>query len=373
MEVEQIYDVVNSVVKQALGTTELTVVDNQGIIALGNTVLSSSTNTDNFINTLVQRIGKTIISYREYRSTFDDLVVDNFTYGAILQKIKINMPEAEPDESYGLTDGTPVDMYKVKKPKVIQKLFTSETPYQIKITIQEVHLEEAFLGETQMGGFIQAIFGEVQNKIELALEELGRNCINNYIAEIIDTPTRAINLLKEYNTLKGTSLTVKDSYFDGDFLRFAVGYMKKISKKMKSMSTMYNDGSVERHTPIDLQKLYILTDWQEQFETVVQYAAFNDEYVKLKGFKEIAFLQSAKTPTSIKIKRSSDGSEKTVDNVIGMLFDREALGILKKSQRTSTTPFNSAGLYYNTFWHMKDLYFNDLSENFVLFYVKDDE
>ena len=97
MEVKQIYDVVNSVCNQALGTENLTVVDNQGIIALGNTVLSSQTNTDNFLNTLVQRIGKTIISYRQYRSMFDDLMVDNFTFGAIVQKIKISMPEAESD------------------------------------------------------------------------------------------------------------------------------------------------------------------------------------------------------------------------------------------------------------------------------------
>lgn len=372
MEVKQIYDVVNSVCNQALGTENLTVVDNQGIIALGNTVLSSQTNTDNFLNTLVQRIGKTIISYRQYRSMFDDLMVDNFTFGAIVQKIKISMPEAESDESYGLTDGTPVDMFKVSKPKAKQKLFVTETPYQIKVTIQRKQLEEAFLGEVQMGGFIGAVFGEVQNKIELSLEELGRNCLNNYIGEIIDTPTRAINLLAEYNTAKGTTLKVKDAYFDADFLRYAIGTIKKYSKKMVSMSTLYNDGTETRHTPLEMQRLYVLTDWEQQFETVVQYAAFNESYVKLNGFKELPFLQSAKSPTSINIKKASDGSETTVDNIICMLFDREALGIMKKEQITSTTPFNSAGLYYNTYWHLKDLYFNDLSENFILFYVKDD-
>lgn len=371
MEVKQIYDTLNSVVKQSLGTNELTVVDNQGIIALGNTILSSQTNTDNFLNTLVQRIGKTIISFRAYKSMFNDLYVDDFTWGAVLQKLKVVMPEAEADESYGLVDDGSVDMFKVKKPKVIQKLFVTETPYQFRITIQRVHLEEAFTGESQMGAFISAIFGEVQNAIELSLENLGKNCLNNYIAEVAQTPTRAFNLLDMYNTDTGSSLTAADAKYDADFLRFAIGTIKRISRKMVAMSTLYNDGTTTRHTPFELQKLFILSDWEQQFETEVQYAAFNEKYVKLNGFKEIPFLQSSKTPTSIKIKKASDGTEVTLDNIVGVLCDRDALGIYKKQQWSSTTPFNSAGGYYNVYHHMKELYFNDLSENFVVFYLAD--
>lgn len=371
MEVQQIYDTLNSVVKQSLGTAELTVVDNQGIIALGNTILSSQTNTDNFLNTLVQRIGKTIISFREYRSMFSDLYVDDFTWGAIVQKLKVVMPEAEADQSYELTDDGTVDMYKISKTEVIQKLFVTETPYQFRITIQRVHLEEAFTGENQMGSFISAIFGEVQNAIELSLENLGKNCLNNYIAEVSAVPTRAFNLLNMYNTDTGSKLKVGDAKYNPDFLRYAIGTIKRISRKMVAMSTLYNDGTVTRHTPYEYQKLFILSDWEQQFETEVQYSAFNEKYVKLNGFKEIPFLQSAKTPTSINIKKASDGTDVTLDNIVGVLCDREALGIYKKQQWSSTTPFNSAGGYYNVYHHMKELYFNDLSENFVVFYLQE--
>lgn len=371
MEVKQIYDTLNSVVKQSLGTAELTVLDNQGIIALGNTILSSQTNTDNFLNTLVQRIGKTIISFREYRSMFSDLYVDDFTWGAIVQKLKVVMPEAEADQSYELTDDGTVDMYKISKPEVIQKLFVTETPYQFRITIQRVHLEEAFTGENQMGSFISAIFGEVQNAIELSLENLGKNCLNNYIAEVSAVPTRAFNLLNMYNTDTGSSLKVGEAKYNPDFLRYAIGTIKRISRKMVAMSTLYNDGTVTRHTPYEYQKLFILSDWEQQFETEVQYSAFNEKYVKLNGFKEIPFLQSAKKPTSINIKKASDGTDVTLDNIVGVLCDREALGIYKKQQWSSTTPFNSAGGYYNVYHHMKELYFNDLSENFVVFYLQE--
>lgn len=371
MKATQIYDIVNSINNQALGVTELTVVDNQGLIALGNTVLNNTTLTDNFLNTLVQRIGRTIVSYRQYNSMFKGIIIDDFRWGNILQKIKVSMPTVEKDESYDLQDNASVDMYKVSKPKVNQKLFTTETPYQIKITIQRERLEEAFTSEQAMGAFISAIFGEVQNAIEFSLENLGRNCLNNYIAEVVDKPTRCINLLHEYNTLTNRSLTVATAQFDGDFLRWAIGYIKLISRKMVALSKMYNDGTESRHTPKDLQQLYVMSEWETQFETCVQYAAFNEEYVKLNGFMELPYLQDIKTPNSIHITRASDGQEKTLNNVVACLFDRDALGIYKKEKWTSTTPFNSAGGYYNTYWHMREMYFNDLSENFVVFYLAD--
>ena len=369
MEVTQIYDIVNSVNQQSMGGG-ISVVDTTSLVSLGNEVLSSSVNTENFLNTLVQRIGKTIISYRQYKSMFNDLIVSDFQWGNILQKIKIQMPTVESDESYNLADGTSVDMYKVNKPKVVQKLFTTESPYQIKITIQRVHLEEAFTNAEAMGAFISAIFGEVQNAIELSLENLGRTCLNNYIAECVDTG-RAINLLAMYKGLTGKSLTIDQARFDGDFLRWSIGYIKLMSRKMTSMSSLFNDGTVPRHTPKEMQKLYVLSDWETQFETTVQYSAFNQEYVKLDGFKELPHLQTSSKEDSIDIIRKSDGLEKKLDNIVCCLFDRDALGIMKKQKWTSTSPFNSAGGYYNTFYHMKEMYFNDLSENFVVFYVAD--
>lgn len=368
MEVNQIYSVVNSIVSQALGQTALTAVDNQSLISLGNTVLSSSSNTENFLNTLVQRIGRTIYSFREYRSSFNGLLRSNFEWGAILQKLKTSMPVAETDQSYSLTDGTSVDMYKVSKPVVHQKLFVTETPYQLRVTIQRVHLKEAFLSAENMDAFLATVFGEVQNKIELSLEDLGRNCLNNFIAESSGT-SRAINLLSVYNALTSKNLTVNTALVDPDFLRWAVGHIKLYSRKMRSMSTLYNDGTETRHTPAELQRLYVISDFETQLETVTQYAAFNESYIKLDGFYDVPFWQSAQSPYNIKVNRSSDGIETTVNNIVACLFDIEALGIYKQEEWTSTTPFNSAGGYFNTFWHLKQLYFNDLSENFIYFYL----
>lgn len=365
MEVNQIYSIVNEVTAQALGRNDLAVVNEQGLIALGNTVLDSGTYTDDFINTLVKRIGKTIVSYRAYRNAFNTLMKDSMEWGAIVQKIKVVMPRAEADESFELTDGQSVDHYKIAKPVAKQKLFITNTPYQFKVTIQRVHLKEAFTSSNAMGSFISAIYGEVQNAIEVGLEELGRNCVNNRIAET--GTARVINLLTDYNSATGLSLTKDTALFDGGFLRYAVGKMKNISKKMKSMNTIFNEEEYERHTPLEMQSFFVLSDFQTQLETVVEYEAFNREYVSLNGFEEIPYWQSIKTPYDVKVNKASDGKESSISNVVAVLGDRDGFGMYNMEEWTSTTPLNSAGGYFNTYWHEKQLWFNDLSEQFVVF------
>ena len=182
MTTEQIYALVNDINSQAFGETSLTVADTSALISLGNTVLSTSSNTEAFINTLAQRIGRTILRFREYRNKLGDMVLNDFEYGAILQKIKVVMPEAEEDEMYGLTDGQSVDHYKVAKPEAKQKLFVTRTPYQFHITIQRETLKEAFQSADAMGSFIGIVFGEVRNAIEVSLENLSRITIATGIA-----------------------------------------------------------------------------------------------------------------------------------------------------------------------------------------------
>lgn len=374
MEELQIYDIVNSVTSQALGRTDLTVVNDQGLIALGNTVLSSSTYTDDFINTLVKRIGKTIVSFRSYRNAFNSLMKDQIEWGAVVQKIKVDMPTAEADQSYDLTNGASVDHYKVAKPSVKQKLFITDTPYQFKVTIQRVHLQEAFTSASAMGSFISAIFGEVQNAIELALENLGRTSLNNYMAELFVSDgvagPRVYNLRSLYNANVPEAEQIaasKDCLTSEKFLRFAIGKIKDVSKKMRAMSVIYNDGTVTRHTPLEMQKLFVLSEFETALETQVEYAAFNEQYVKLDGFEEVPYWQDIKTPFNIKIGRASDNTEINGTNIVACVFDTDALGMFTKESWTATTPFNAAGGYTNTFWHEKQLWFNDLSENFVMF------
>lgn len=370
MAIKQIYDIVNSVNKQTMGLTNLTVVDEQGLISLGQTVLTTNGLADTWLNSLAQRIGRTIISFREYKSKYSDMVLDTMQWGNIVQKIKVSMPEATEDKSYSLVDGESVDMYKVANPKVTQSFFTTETPYQFFVTIKRTQLEEAFTSELSMNGFIGAIYGEVQNAIELSLESLARNCINNFIGLKINA-TKQINLLAMYNTETNKTLTANTCLHDTEFLAYCVSRINLYSKYMENMSTEYNDGTQTRHTPKSLQHLRVLEDFESRLETVVQYQAFRDNYVKLNNYHTTSFWQSIKKPSEINVKIASDGTVVTYSGILAVLYDRDALGLYKKDSWNSTTPFNSAGGYFNTYYHHKELYFNDLSENFVVFVIAD--
>ena len=382
MDTNQIYTIVNEVNAEAFGTDAIDVIDAQGLVSLGDAVLSSTTNTEAFLNTLIQRIGRTIISFRQYRNKLSDMVVNDFEYGAILQKIRVHLTEAEADPAYALTDGQSVDPWTINKPDVEQKLFVTRTPYMFSVTIARKQLKEAFLSESAMGAFIGAVFGQVRNSIEVSLENLGRACIANMIGEFTPaTPSggsattlnHEVALCTLYNTARGYESTdagyVDEStcLFDEAFMRFAVQTMKTYSDNMTDMSTLYNDGEIETFTPREDQRLKVLASFERALETVVQYSAFNEEMVRLNAFSTLNFWQSAQTADTVKVKRASDGAQVVKAHIVGVLFDRDALGMYKKDEDVLTTPVNAKGMYYNTFYHQLELWFNDTSENFVYF------
>lgn len=382
----QIYTIVNEVAAQAMGSKAINVVDNAGLVALGNSVLSSSEAKNNFINALTDRIGRTIVSFRAYHSHFPDFERDSIEWGNILQKLKIGMPDAEEDQSYNLTDGTSVDQYKINKPKVNQMLFTTETPWQTHITVHLEALEKAFIDSSAMGTFISSMFGEVQNRIELAMENLSIDCVNNYVAEIIKRketrPNRVVNLVTLYKDETGIDHTLKPhkALDDEDFLKFVVRKINSISTTLEFMTrSIYNDNvlsgedeSVEsvlsRHTPKSEQRMMLFIDLVNALKTNINSKAFNIEQVAIDiPFKTIPFWQSLKSPSVINIKPASGGEAIVQSEVMGILYDREAMGTFKKKYNSITSPVNAAGQYYNVFYHMLTMYYNDLTENAVIF------
>lgn len=385
----QIYTIVNEVAQQAMGSTSIAVVDNTGLIALGNTVLGSDATKNNFINALTDRIGRTIVSFRAYHSHFPEFERDSIEWGNILQKLKIAMPQAEKDESYDLVDGTSVDQYKINKAKVNQLLFTTETPWQTHITVHLDALEKAFIDSNAMGSFISGMFGEVQNRIELAMENLSMDCLNNYICEIearkSNAPNRRIALLTEYKDKTGIDYTEEPekALEDEKFLKYVVKRINSISSTMEYMTkSLYADTGensaldsdiYSRHTPKSEQKLVLHMELDNALKTDVNAKAFNMGQVALDiPFKTVPFWQSTQSPTNISVKVASGApidvpADVTLSGVMGILYDREAMGTFKNKYTSLTSPINAAGKYYNVFYHMITMYYNDLTENAVIF------
>lgn len=367
MNTNQIYTIVNSAVDQAIGDSGITAIDTQSLISLGNVVLDSSTNTEAFLNTLAQRIGRTIYRFRDYNNKFKDMLVSDMEWGAILQKIRVEMPVAEADQMYTLTDGQSIDHYVVAKPKAHQKLFVTRTPYQFKITIQRETLIEAFLSAEAMGAFIALVFGEVRNAIELSLESLGRLTLAAAISEAAK-PTQVINLVTDYNNDTGSTLTAATALYNADFLRYAIYRINNIVDMIQDMSVMYCGGSLPTFTNKVNMKIRVLSAFQRRLESVVEYAAFHEQFVDVDGaYSTINYWQAEQTPSSIDIKKPSDGSAFQQSNIIAVVHDRDAFGIYQIDETVLTSPVNAAGAYYNQYWHEKQGRFVDTSENMVVF------
>ena len=147
--------------------------------------------------------------------------------------------------------------------------------------------------------------------------------------------------------------------------------MNNTAKKMETMSVLYNDGSETRHTPVKDQRFVSLVDFQTALETQVQWAAFNERYVQKQNGIEVPYWQAAQSPLDIDLVLEGDDPEQeehtTLENIVGFIHDRDALGTYRKEVEVATTPLNARGLYTNQFWHMNDLYFNDVTENGVIF------
>lgn len=375
-DVTQIYPIVNSLFKQMTGREDIQAVDTNSLVAMGTEINNLGKN-DLWLNSLARRIGYTIDGYRTYRNKFSELHRTEMQWGAIVQKLTAEMPEAVEDKMYdiGKMDGQSVDHYIISNPKVHQRFFDKETPYSFFITMSTKLLRDAFMSSSAMQSFINQIFGKVQNKIEFVLEELTRIAVANFIINLKDVQN--FHLVTMYNSMTGCAVTTNSAKTDPDFMRYAVGIINTVSSKMENMSVLYNSDRFDRFTPKEDQRLYILADFMTMLETNVSYAAFNPKYVTSNPDILVPYWQAAGTNadmtnwSSITAVKGTDstGKQKEVTNLIGVLFDYDAIGTFRQEEDVLTTPVNARAAYYNTFWHEKQLWFNDMSENGVAFYL----
>lgn len=368
----EVYAIVNEVHKEATGAKAVAVIDTQSFVDYGNTVLASNDQTETFTSTLMLQMARMYTTYRPYESSLRDLIVTGEEWGAIYQKIDGEVGDFVADDSYELTDGQSVDQYVVRKPTPTQKLFVKKSPYQNYVTISRQALKDAFRSEGDFSRFVSLIFGKMRTKLDFALENLARLAIANYIGTLAAQGATAqeIPLVTNYNAATGSSLTAATAPFDKDFQAYAVGEIELVSKRMRNLSTSYNLEGAERHTPTGEQRLLVLDEFQTRLQTVLQYQAFHEQLVTLKEFIEVPYWQGESARSTVKVTvDDGDGgtSDETIENIIACVFDRFALGTFRSDEETLTTPVNARARYYNTFHFAEQLWYNDLSENFVYF------
>lgn len=376
-KVEQIYTLVNETAKESMGEKAIAVKDVSSLIALGDSVLSSASDTENFLNTLVDRIARTVFSVRRYETDTEGMVRHPFEFGCIVQKIYVDMPEAKQNNSWeiGKEGYTPV-FAPVIKPTAKQKLFKGITTWEVDVTIPDYMLRTAFLNETSMATFIDAIFTAMDNMITLALENNANLTRASFIARKLKggKPCGAINLLHEYNTLTSASLTVEGAMMNAEFLAWASRAINLWVKRMSKMSVLFNEEGYKRHTPKDKIVVNLLQDFTSACDTFLGANTFHDELVKLPMYDSVAYWQGAgesfdfNDTSAINIKIDENNTI-TKKGIIGIVYDYEAMGVTL-NERRSTSERNNHDEYTNYYNKANIGYFNDMSENGIVFYLE---
>lgn len=389
-DVKQVYTIINDMAEQSLGMKDLSLT-NASFVMVGKTVLSSEKNLDSFYKTLVDRIGRTVIAVRQYKSDMTELDREPFVFGAIMQKISFKMPKAKNNPTWNpITE--PTENLFAKYPTVFKQVFFSGfSTWEVPGTITDNQLETAFLSESAMMAFIDGIFISMYNSLEIDYENMGYAARATLIGATLyaNKATCAVNLLALYNTETGSSLTVSAALRNADFLRYASSKIKLVSDRMVKMSVTFNSDGWERFTPKEKQVFEVLADFSNALDTYLQADVYHNELTKLQYYKSVPYWQASgenwdfDSVSSINLQvQIADEMEdedtpptytlQTVNKtgIIAVIRDIDAVGTTIDKRRTKSI-YNPHEELTN-YWEKADIgYFRDDSENCVVFYMEE--
>lgn len=374
--------VLNSIIAQATGKLDIAELDGAAFTSVATVALGIAP--DALLNAISQVISRTIFSIRPYNRKFAGLFVDNMKWGNHVRKINICDKEWEANVSYDLADGQSIDADIVSKPDILQTNFYGQCVYSKHYTIFHDQLNIALQNEEEFQRFYTMLVQNNMDMIEQCHENTARATIVNLIGgKVKGDTTNVIHLVTEYNNVTGLKLdsdTVKKPENFVPFYKWAFSRIKTISGLMTERSLQYHinvtNHNIMRHTPVQNQRLYLYTPEMNNVESTVFSSVFNEQYLKMMDYEGVNFWQSIKKPMEINVKSrymELDGTitEETTPtptlNILGILMDEEAAGISTYGARTATTPYNARGEYMNVWWHFNDRYWNDFTENVVVF------
>ena len=393
----QLSTVLSDIVAQATGQKALAPLNTASFITVAKKGLEAGY--DPLSTAISQVLSRTIFSVRPYSRKFKGLNVSNQRYGNHVRKLLTIDKPFEDDDRLKLVDGESIDQYRVNKPKVLQTNFYGANVYQKSVTIYKDQLDCAFSSPDEFASFISMVMQNSSDMIEQAHEETARATIGNLIAGIyaMETDTgktgtakatgqkRAVNLLALYNQESGKSLTVADVFKPENFesfIKFTFSSINTIADLMTDRNSLFcsqlTDYTILRHTPKNRMKFYLNSNLVNKINSEVYSSVFNPDFLKLVDFETVNYWQSPLSSAAVKANVSvlkNDGTLVDMPNismasVLGVLFDEEAAGYTTVNQWSKPSPFNARGGYYNQFWHFTDRYWNDFTENAVIFYLE---
>ena len=383
MTVEQIYSIMNDVTNELIGKTGVVNEDLSNIVDVG-TELFSASSVDNYVKSLVNKVGKVIFVNRPYSGSVPSVLMDSWEYGSVLQKITAEMPEASENESWELEDGHEYKQDIFYKPTISNKFFNSKVTFEIPMSFTERQVKESFNSASELNGFISMIHNAIDKSMTVKVDSLVMRTINNMIAETINedygsntlsssSGVKAVNLLYLYNEKFGTSLTADKAINNPEFIRFASFTMSLYIDRMSKISTLFNVGGKDRFTSKDKLSVVMLSDFKAGADIYLQSDTYHDKYTSLPNAETVPYWQGSGvnydfgSVSKINVKTASNHTIEA-SGILAIMFDRDALGVSNLDRRV-TTSYNAKAEFFNNFYKFDAGYFNDFNENFVVFFV----
>lgn len=383
MEVRQIYELVNSATSEILGEESLLQEDLSNVVDVGEALLNARA-MDAYVRNLVNHIGRVIFVNRPYSGGVPSVLMDGWEYGSILEKISAELPEATENESWELEDMASYDPNIFYQPKVEAKFFNKRVTFEIPMSFTEKQVKQSFSNATQLNGFLSMLYNAVDKSLTVKIDSLVMRTINNMIGETVNADygatslsaksgVKAINLLYLYNTQYTQELTAAAALTDPDFIRFASYQMGVTMNRMTKISGLFNIGGKDRFTPADLLHVVMLTDFKKAADVFLQSDVFHDAFTALPNAEQVPYWQGSGTGfgfsdvSGINIKTAS-GVSVDMTGILGVMFDRDALGVTNLDRRV-TTNYNPKAEFFTNWYKFDAGYFNDTNENFVVFFV----
>lgn len=383
MKVTQLKDLVNGVTSEVLGQENVVAEDLSNLVDVGNEIFNTD-NVDNYVKKLIDRVGQVIFVNRLYAGGVPSVMMDSWEYGSVVEKITSDMPVADENDSWKLQDGQTYSQDTFYQPKVSAKFFNSKVTFDVKLSFTTEQIKESFANVNELNGFVSMLETGVKNSMTVKLDGLIMRTINNMTGQILNSGQglQKVNLLDAYNKQTGQTgqtLTVAKALTDRDFLKFASLTIKKYQDRITKMSTLFNAGSKARFTTTDNLHTVLLSDFAENAQVYLLSDTFHNDQVSLPAHETVPYWQGsgksyAFTDTSLIDVKINDGTKTAKEvkqaGILGVMFDTNALGVSNLNQRT-TTSYNARAEFYTNFYKLDAGYFNDLNENFVVFYIAD--
>ena len=393
MQVEQIYEIVNSITSEMLGEGAVVNEDLSNVVEIGDTIANlGSAAFENYTRSLIDHIGRVVFVNRPYSGSAPSVLMDSWEYGSILEKIQAEMPEAQQNDSWDLTDNYVYEQDRFKKPVVSAKFFNSKTTFETQMSFAERQVKSAFDSVSQLNAFFSMIDTAIYNGQTVKTDGLVMRVINNAIANTINaefaggtgydagTGVRAVNLLYLFNQTRAEADAVSDlatAMSMPEFIRFAAYTMSLYQDRMRKLSTLFNIGGKARFTPADRLHFIMLNDFAKAADVYNQSDTFHEQFTRLPNAETVPYWQGSGTGYSLSSISSINvtsnvegGSTATISasGIIGVMFDRDALGVCNQDRRV-TTHYNARAEFFNNWYKVDAQYFNDFNENCVVFYA----